>query len=186
MVWEDVITDHWCLIMLPYSFLSTLRLWDTQSVQEDAVDCTCNVIIAIFIALDIAASLRLSGLISIQDTQTVRRAAISSTAGDSALHIACLAGNFYIGIRTRVLNQNGLCPLHISAATGNIETLQELLKVDIGLCFINGRERRTPLHCASMKGHVDVVKELVLAGVGSIEMVTSRGETALHLAVKSI
>ncbi|KAL0464293.1 UNVERIFIED_CONTAM: hypothetical protein Slati_0316900 [Sesamum latifolium] len=86
---------------------------------------------------------------------------------------------------SRELNQDGLSPIHIAAATGNIEILQELLKVDIGLCFIRGRERRIPLHYASMKGHVDVVKELVLAGVGSIDMVTSRGETALHLAVKN-
>ncbi|KAL2234323.1 UNVERIFIED_CONTAM: hypothetical protein Sindi_1164500 [Sesamum indicum] len=51
--------------------------------------------------------------------------------------------------------------------------------------LIRGRERRIPLHYALMKGQVDVVKELILAGVGSIKMVTSRGETALHLAVKS-
>ncbi|KAL0380027.1 UNVERIFIED_CONTAM: hypothetical protein Sangu_0067000 [Sesamum angustifolium] len=127
------------------------------------------------------------------DPLILRKAAISSTAGDSALHIACLAGHIYFmheflkHVRefTRELNQDGLSPIHIAAATGNIEILQELLKVDIGLCFIRGKERRIPLHYASMKGHVDVVKESVLAGVGSIEMVTSRGETALHLAVKN-
>ncbi|KAK4410922.1 KIN17-like protein, partial [Sesamum angolense] len=103
--------------------------------HENGNGFACNVDSRLFEAAQTGnAELLLDAIRS--DPLILRKAAISSTAGDSALHIACL---------------------------GHIYFVHEILK----------------------HGHVDVLKELVLAGVGSIEMVTSRGESALHLAVKN-
>ncbi|XP_042486779.1 ankyrin repeat-containing protein BDA1-like isoform X2 [Macadamia integrifolia] len=43
----------------------------------------------------------------------------------------------------------------------------------------------TPLHCASIAGHVDVLNELLSHCPKSIMDLTSRKETALHLALKN-
>ncbi|XP_051117691.1 ankyrin repeat-containing protein BDA1-like [Andrographis paniculata] len=129
------------------------------------------------------------------DSLTLKRAGISTATGDTPLHIACLAGNLQFVIEllkhghgkefVYQLNPDGLSPLHIAAATGHVDIVKELLKVDCGLCLMRGRGKRIPLHCAAVKGRVDVVRELLLASAESIEFTTSRGETALHLAVKN-
>ncbi|KAF3615498.1 putative ankyrin repeat-containing protein-like [Capsicum annuum] len=113
--------------------------------------------------------------------------------GDSPLHLACMGGHFnfvkeLLKLRKELageMNQNGFSCLHIAAANGDLHIVKEMLKVDTGLCLVKGRERRIPLHCAIVKGRVDVIKELLSACVESVEVVTSRGETALHLAVKN-
>lgn len=116
------------------------------------------------------------------DPIIVRR--VGLVDGNSPLHLACMGGHFnfvkeLLKLRKELageMNQNGFSCLHI---------VKEILKVDIGLCLMKGRERRIPLHSAIVKGRVDVIKELLSACVESVEVVTSRGETALHLAVKN-
>ncbi|PIN18740.1 26S proteasome regulatory complex, subunit PSMD10 [Handroanthus impetiginosus] len=85
----------------------------------------------------------------------------------------------------RQLNYDGLSRLHIAAAIGNVEIVKEILKGDLGLCLLKGRETKIPLRLAIVKGKVVVVRELLLARLDSVETVTSRGETALHLAVRN-
>ncbi|XAR63289.1 hypothetical protein NMG60_11023176 [Bertholletia excelsa] len=117
----------------------------------------------------------------------------SLEGGESPLLIACKAGHLefvkeVIKLRRQFaeeLNQDGLSPLHIASGTGHREIVKEVLRLDCALCLIKGRQRRIPLHYAALKGQVDVMRELLLARADSIEEVTIRGETVLHLAVKN-
>lgn len=112
---------------------------------------------------------------------------------DTPLHVACMAGqiNFVreiLNLRqqyAREVNQDGFSPLHIAAAKGHVEIVRELLKIGHELCLLKGREMRIPLHYAAVKGRVQVMEELISACSESVEQVTVRGETALHLAVKN-
>ncbi|OWM75120.1 ankyrin repeat-containing protein BDA1-like [Punica granatum] len=113
--------------------------------------------------------------------------------GQTPLHVAALAGQ--VGFAHEILklrpelaeemNPDGLTPLHIASAKGNLEMVRELLKLSPQLCLSKGKERRIPLHYAALKGRAEVLKELLSACPESIEEVTARGETTLHLAVKS-
>ncbi|XP_018727620.1 ankyrin repeat-containing protein BDA1 [Eucalyptus grandis] len=113
--------------------------------------------------------------------------------GYNPLHVASLAGhvNFVreiLKLKMELadeLNQDGFSPLHIAAARGDVDIVRELLKVGSRLCLVKGREERIPLHYSVIKGRSEVLKELVLACPDSIEEVTARRESALHLAVKN-
>ncbi|KAH0766147.1 hypothetical protein KY285_002018 [Solanum tuberosum] len=114
-------------------------------------------------------------------------------SNETPLHIACSGVHLefakeIIHLRpefARELNQDGFSPLHIASANGDIEIVKELLNVDSNLCLVKGKDRRIPLHHAVIKGRGHVMKELLVASPDSVEEVTARGETCLHLAVKN-
>lgn len=119
----------------------------------------------------------------------------SSLADDETtpLHIACIAGHLdfakeLLRLRPELAkesNQDGLTPLHIASSNADIEIVKEFLKLGSHLCLVKGKEKRIPLHSAVAKGRTEVVRELLLACLYSITLVTARGETCFHLAVKS-
>ncbi|KAJ4727295.1 Ankyrin repeat-containing protein [Melia azedarach] len=90
--------------------------------------------------------------------------------GDTPLHIACIGG---------------FSPLHLASAMEHIEIVKQLLKVGNDIRLLKGREKRIPLHYAAIKGRVQIISELLSACAESVDHVTARGETALHLAVKN-
>ncbi|XP_043714875.1 ankyrin-1-like [Telopea speciosissima] len=112
---------------------------------------------------------------------------------NTPLHWAVIAGHTSFAIEianlmpsfTMKLNPDGLCPLHLASANGNLEIVKELLKVENDLCNLKGRERRTPLHCAAIAGHINVLKELLSTCPFCITHLTLKRETALHLALKN-
>ncbi|GAU46593.1 hypothetical protein TSUD_186620 [Trifolium subterraneum] len=53
------------------------------------------------------------------------------------------------------------------------------------LVRIKGREGLTPLHLASQNGEIDLLANFLLVCPNSIQDVTMRSETALHIAVKN-
>lgn len=113
--------------------------------------------------------------------------------GQTPLHIACIAGHLQFVREVLILgldfveeiNQDGFTPLHIASARGDVEIVRELLKVGTHLCLLKGKDRRIPLHSAVAKGRIHVITELLQPCSDSIEQVTARGETCLHLAVKN-
>ncbi|XP_024628835.1 ankyrin repeat-containing protein BDA1 [Medicago truncatula] len=97
------------------------------------------------------------------------------------------------------LNQQGFSPIHL-ALQNNQKTLHIALNqgtyfeksmvlrfVDMNkeLVRIKGREGLTPLHIACQNGEVDLVANFLFVCPNSIQDVTVRGETALHVAIKN-
>ena len=81
-------------------------------------------------------------------------------------------------------NKEGLTPLHIASAMGNIDLVREILRVSgPDLCLMKEKGGLTALHYASIKGRVEVIEELVNECPEVVRGVTAKGETALHLAV---
>ncbi|KAG5395850.1 hypothetical protein IGI04_017664 [Brassica rapa subsp. trilocularis] len=112
---------------------------------------------------------------------------------ETPLHVASMYGHLsfvkeMLNLREdlgRELNKDGFTPLHIAASMGHVEIVKELLeKLSGEICLIKGKERKIPLHYAAMRGRVCVLDELVSANPQSLEEVTAREETVLHLAVR--
>ncbi|CAA7050623.1 unnamed protein product [Microthlaspi erraticum] len=112
---------------------------------------------------------------------------------ETPLHVATMYGHLsfvkeILKLREnlgRELNKDGFTPLHIAASMGHVEIVRELLeKLSGEICLIKGKERKIPLHYAAMRGRVCVLDELVSAKPESLEVITARGETVLHLAVR--
>ncbi|KAG7574913.1 Ankyrin repeat-containing domain superfamily [Arabidopsis suecica] len=112
---------------------------------------------------------------------------------ETPLHVASMYGHLsfvreILKLREslgRELNKDGFTPLHIAASMGHVEVVRELLdKLSSEICLIKGKERKIPLHYAAMRGRVCVLDELVSANPESLEEITARGETVLHLAVR--
>ena len=122
---------------------------------------------------------------------------------DSPLHVAAQQGKaeFVKQIVTQLpwlateTNQQGMIPLHLASLKGHVETVRELLKakLDNGVlcqCLARDHQGWSPLHCASQKGQIRVIEELIMESTKdehheSLEQVTAKGETVLHLAVKA-
>ncbi|XP_019101014.1 PREDICTED: ankyrin repeat-containing protein NPR4-like [Camelina sativa] len=112
---------------------------------------------------------------------------------ETPLHVASMYGHFgfvreVLKLRESLgkeLNKDGFTPLHIAASMGHVEVVRELLeKLSGEICLIKGKDRKIPLHYAAMRGRVPVLDELVSANPESLEEITARGETVLHLAVR--
>ncbi|XP_030933509.1 ankyrin repeat-containing protein BDA1-like [Quercus lobata] len=85
----------------------------------------------------------------------------------------------------RKLNPDGLSPIHVALLNGKTQVVRWLLKVDGDLVRVKGREGMTPLHdAAATEDHLDLLVEFLKICPDSIEDVTIRNETALHVAVK--
>ncbi|KAF8099716.1 hypothetical protein N665_0238s0044 [Sinapis alba] len=112
---------------------------------------------------------------------------------ETPLHVASIYGHLsfvkeMLKLREdlgRELNKDGFTPLHIAASMGHVEIVKELLeKLSGEICLIKGKDRKIPIHYAAMRGRVCVLDALVSANPQSLEEVTARGETVLHLAVR--
>ncbi|KAK9286394.1 hypothetical protein L1049_014790 [Liquidambar formosana] len=75
--------------------------------------------------------------------------------------------------------------MRMAAARGNIEIVREILTLGPDLCIVKDKGGRISLHYAAMKGKDHVVEELLSQCPKAIEVLTARGETAFHLAVKN-
>ncbi|XWS17305.1 hypothetical protein CRYUN_Cryun33cG0056000 [Craigia yunnanensis] len=116
---------------------------------------------------------------------------------ETPLHIASLHGHTdfvrYILSQkpgfAKVVNSKGYSPLHLACANGHVEIVKELLKIDgetdHELCRQKDKKGRTPMHLAVIKGRDRAIAALILACPESVREVTDRGETILHLTVKS-
>ena len=85
----------------------------------------------------------------------------------------------------RKLNPNGFTTLLLAVHNNHTQLVHELLHVHKDLVCAQGRHGMNPLHYAAQTGNLNLLVEILEFCPKSIEDVTSRGETALHVALKN-
>jgi ankyrin repeat protein len=111
---------------------------------------------------------------------------------DTPLHDAAYAGHtqFVMEIMrlkpsfARKLNQHGFSPIHLALQNDQTQVVLQLLDVDEDLVRVQGREGMTPLHYVAQTGNLNLLAEFLKACPKSIEDITIRRETVLHIALK--
>ncbi|XP_061352806.1 ankyrin repeat-containing protein BDA1-like [Gastrolobium bilobum] len=111
---------------------------------------------------------------------------------DTPLHFAASAGHLPFAAEimrlkpsfARKLNQEGFSPIHLALQHGQYRMVLSFVKMDKNLVRVKGKEGITPLHFVTQIGETDLLGEFLNACPDSIEDVTVRGETALHIAGK--
>lgn len=79
---------------------------------------------------------------------------------------------------------HGFTPMHLALQRKHEKLVLLLLDVDKNLVCVQGRGGVTPLHYATEIELLDILVEFIKACPHSIEDVTNRRETALHVALK--
>ncbi|XP_059643723.1 ankyrin repeat-containing protein BDA1-like [Cornus florida] len=109
------------------------------------------------------------------------------------LHIAASAGCTHFAVEMislkpsfgRKLNPDGLSPLHLALRNGHTETVIRLVNIDSELIRVQGKERITPLHHVAARNEFNLLAEFLCACPASINDLTVRGETAVHIAMRN-
>ncbi|KAF2318785.1 hypothetical protein GH714_010713 [Hevea brasiliensis] len=112
---------------------------------------------------------------------------------DTPLHAAASAGHIqYAREIMRLMpsfatksNQDGFCPIHLALHRGHIQLVIWLVERDSDLVRLKGREAITPLHYVAEQGNLHLLDRFLLVCPKSIEDVTIRNETALHIALRN-
>lgn len=151
--------------------------------MSDRLSLACN-------AGDVNALYELIG----EDADILRRLD-KITFAHTPLHIAASDGQSRFAMEVmnlmpsfgRKLNKSGFSPMHLALLNGHSQLVLLFLRADCDLVRVKGRGGMTPLHLACTKhgGNVDLLAKFLVACPKSIEDLTTQGETALHVAVKS-
>lgn len=107
------------------------------------------------------------------------------------LHEAASAGHTQLAMEimrlkpsfARKLNQDGISPIQIALQNRQTRVVLQLLDVNNDLVRIQGREGITPLHYAAQRGDLNLLVAFLRVCPDSIEDVTVRRETVLHIAL---
>ncbi|KAL7142014.1 hypothetical protein ABFS83_08G093900 [Erythranthe nasuta] len=112
---------------------------------------------------------------------------------DTPLHLAAGQGRTQLALEIerlmpsfgRMLNRDGLTPVDLALQQGHRETVRAMVKLDPELVRVQGREGLTPLHHAAEMDDADLLKDFLVSCPESIEELTVREESAVHVAVKN-
>ncbi|KAJ7952588.1 Ankyrin repeat protein [Quillaja saponaria] len=112
---------------------------------------------------------------------------------ETPLHVAASAGHTRFAVEImrlkpsfgRQLNPNGFSPIHLALQNQHNRLVFRLVEIQKDLFRVPGREGITPLHFVAQTGDTDLLAQFLSACPESVEDVTVRGETSLHIAVKS-
>ncbi|KAJ9160115.1 hypothetical protein P3X46_025546 [Hevea brasiliensis] len=112
---------------------------------------------------------------------------------DTPLHAAASAGHIQYAMEIMRLmpsfatksDQDGFCPIHLALRSGHIQLVIRLVERDTDLVRLKGREAITPLHYVAEQGNLDLLARFLLVCPKSIEDVTIRNETVLHIALRN-
>ncbi|WJX87948.1 hypothetical protein P8452_70082 [Trifolium repens] len=112
---------------------------------------------------------------------------------DTPLHIAASMG--HLRFATEImrlkpsyalkLNQQGYSPIHLAMQNGHMTMVTRFVNMNKELVSVQGRDGVTPLHFAIEIDEVDLFANFIFSCPESIEHLTVKRETALHIAVKN-
>ena len=109
---------------------------------------------------------------------------IKNNYGQLPYHCACLQPS--VAVAKMVMtdgitsDDSGDTPLHIACRSGALEIVQFLVSLKKYLSAVN-KQGELPLHCACYQSSPEILK-LVMT---DINLVSTKGETALHIAIRS-
>ncbi|CAH8383941.1 unnamed protein product [Eruca vesicaria subsp. sativa] len=83
------------------------------------------------------------------------------------------------------LNVSGFSPIHLALQNNHARMMTGFIAMDSSLVRIKGRGRITPLHHVARIGDAELLSEILMACPSSIEDLTIKRETAVHIAVKN-
>jgi len=83
------------------------------------------------------------------------------------------------------LNWQGFSPVHLAMQNGQKSMVSRFVSINKELVRVQGRKGITPLHFASQIGEIDLLANFLYACPESIQYLTVRYETALHIVVKN-
>ncbi|XP_010039477.2 ankyrin repeat-containing protein BDA1 [Eucalyptus grandis] len=115
---------------------------------------------------------------------------------DTPLHFAAEAGKTQVAMEiailrpsfARELNPEGYSPMHLALQREQYHTVRALMTLDPELVRVRGQCGFTPLHYVARKegdNELELLAEFLCACKSSIEDLTSKCETAVHVAVNS-
>uniref|UniRef100_A0A1J3G1K6 Ankyrin repeat-containing protein n=2 Tax=Noccaea caerulescens TaxID=107243 RepID=A0A1J3G1K6_NOCCA len=112
---------------------------------------------------------------------------------ETPLHVAAEKGQTHFAMEVMnlkpslalKLNASGYSPMHLALQGNHVRMVRGFVAVDSSLVSIKGRGRITPLHHVARIGDGELLSEFLLACPSSIQDLTIRCETAVHVAVKS-
>ncbi|KAF8038721.1 hypothetical protein BT93_B1310 [Corymbia citriodora subsp. variegata] len=115
---------------------------------------------------------------------------------NTPLHVAAAAGKIQVAMEVailkpldaRKLDPEGYSPMHLALQHKHYQTVRALMTLDPKLIRVRGRRGITPLHYVAGKegdNELELLAEFLSTCRSSIEDLTSRCETAVHVAVKN-
>jgi len=155
-----------------------LRKAVQQGIDQNSRDATPPGSIDALYALIRGNANALESIDAIPFVQTPLHEAASAGHTQLAMEIMTLKPSF-----ARKLNQDGFTPMHLALQNDETRVALRLLDVDKDLVRIQGRGGLTPLHYAAQIGHLDLLVAFLSVCPESIEDVTIRRETVLHIAL---
>lgn len=129
----------------------------------------------------------------IQDDPSILDIIDSIQFVETPLHTAASMGHLEFASEIMILkpsfawklNQQGFSPIHLAMQHGQTSMVTRFVKINKDLVRVQGRGGLTPLHIASQTGEVELLASFLFACPESIEYLTVRFDTALHIAIKN-
>ncbi|XP_045790327.1 ankyrin repeat-containing protein BDA1-like [Trifolium pratense] len=131
---------------------------------------------------------------AIEDNPSILDIIDSKQFVETPLHIAASRGqiqfaNEIMNLKPSFaskLNPKGFSPIHLAMQENQNRMVLSFVDMNKDLVRVKGKGGLTPLHFASHNGdYVDLLAKFLLECPESIEDLTVKGETALHIAVKN-
>ena len=112
---------------------------------------------------------------------------------ETPLHVAAEKGQTHFAMELMTLKQSlasklnvaGYSQMHLALQNNHSRMVRGFIAIDSSLVSIKGRGRVTPLHHVAQIGDAELLSEFLFACPSSIEELTVKCETAVHVAVKN-
>ncbi|KFK26766.1 hypothetical protein AALP_AA8G291000 [Arabis alpina] len=112
---------------------------------------------------------------------------------ETPLHIAAERGKTHFAMELMTLkpsfalklNTSGFSPIHLALQNNHTRMVRGFITIDSSLVSIKGRGRITPLHHVARIGDAQLLSEFLFACPSSVEDLTIKCESAVHVAVKN-